>query len=85
VNKYMALSVVGGSWRCVCDNCGSLSTESGFDPGEVSENVRKEGFVTYPSRHKAGPMSWYCRSCASKPDTFLGKSKGKDVNNLPKG
>lgn len=62
-------------WGCICDHCGSSVKKLGKDPGEASENARKEGFTTL-TIHVARPLKWLCPICK---DPKNGKSNGYSV------
>lgn len=49
-------------WKCCCDYCGAEIEKFGEDPGQTSDNARKEGFKPVPVT-LTSPMLWVCPSC----------------------
>lgn len=61
------------TWTAVCDYCGTQLKKLGVDPGDASENARKEGFTTVSVKVEL-PMKWICLSCKNKNTAGKGAS-----------
>lgn len=63
--KFNGRSYSNPMWDCVCDTCGKKSVKPGEDPGQASDNARKENFKPVPVTLTA-PMIWVCEECGKK-------------------